>query len=64
MGPWLAGWLFQAPAAPLPDPSPRLSRAPVNEADGIVAEQEDEELPVEQFVNAASPAQQEAGEGA
>ena len=45
-------------------PSPACPPVPVNEADDVVAEQEDEELAIEQLVDAASPAQQQAGEGA
>lgn len=44
--------------------APACPPAPVNEANSIVAEQEDEELAIEQLVDAASPAQQQAGEGA
>lgn len=36
---------------------------PVNEADDIVADEENEELAIEQLVDAASPAQKQAGEG-
>lgn len=56
---WEAPQELQAPGSTAAPPP-----IPINEADGVVAEQEDEELAVEQLVDAASPAQQQAGKGA
>lgn len=54
----LDGW--EAPRSSKPWLVPPV---PVNEADDVVADEENEELAVEQFVDAASPAQKQAGEG-
>lgn len=47
-----------------PAPAPAHAPVPINEANGVIAEQEDEELAIQQLIDAAPPAQEQAGEGA